>query len=139
MGPQHPSTHGVLRLVLRLSGEKETGNTFDINDPSSLMASLKLGGGNYVVNTTYTLIKDTGGLAVECQLRAGGRHDTDNFFGGGGQIQQGSAMSVTAHVNSGQKAQVRCDDGSAATTSKIQNLEITATKLPKITTKTVAP
>ena len=22
MGPQHPSTHGVLRLVLRLSGEK---------------------------------------------------------------------------------------------------------------------
>ena len=22
MGPQHPSTHGVLRLVLRLDGEK---------------------------------------------------------------------------------------------------------------------
>ena len=86
---------------LRLSGQKEIGNTFDLNDPSSLMASLKLKRGNYVIESTYTIIKDTGGLVVTCQLRAGGRHDEDAFFGGGGQIQQGSAMSVTAHVGSG--------------------------------------
>src|SRR3954470_5099296 len=47
---------------LRLTGEKEVGDTFDINDPSSLMASLTLKRGNYVVTSTYTIIKDTAGL-----------------------------------------------------------------------------
>ena len=30
MGPQHPSTHGVLRLVLELDGETITRATYDI-------------------------------------------------------------------------------------------------------------
>src|ERR1700733_8305616 len=48
MGPQHPATHGVLREVLRLDGEKGMGLEW-------VIGSLHRGGAKIAENRTYTM------------------------------------------------------------------------------------
>lgn len=116
---------------LRVAGSKVSDDTFTQDDASSVMASLPLTQGNYVVTTTYTMINSGAGLVVNCELRAGNRKDGASTFGG--TQQQGEAMSVTANVPAGSVVTLRCGDGSAGGTGTLTNIEITALKVPKIT------
>jgi hypothetical protein len=116
---------------LRIAGSRVSDDTFSQEDASSVMASLPLTRGNYVITTTYTIINSGPGLVVQCELRAGGRKDSNNTFGG--TQQQGEAMSVTANVPAGGVADLRCGDGSAGGTGTLTGIEITALKVPKIT------
>jgi hypothetical protein len=116
---------------IRIAGSKVSDDTFTQEDASSVMASLPLTQGNYVVTTTYTMIHSGAGLAVQCELRAGNRKDAANTFGG--TQQQGEAMSVTANVPANGVVTLRCGDGSAGGTGTLTNIEITALKVPKIT------
>jgi hypothetical protein len=121
---------------LRVQGTKEGGNTFDLNQADSLMASLPLTRGNYIVTTTFSLVRDTSGLIVQCELRAGNRKDDADAFGGGSQLQDNVAMSVTSFVPQGGRASLHCGDGSPGTASRLTSIEITALKVPKITNQT---
>src|SRR5262245_61280479 len=57
---------------LRVGGTKSAGTTFNLDAGDSLIATQSgLPAGNYVVTTTFTLTRDTGGLVVNCELRAG--------------------------------------------------------------------
>jgi hypothetical protein len=116
---------------LRVAGSRVSDDTFSQEDASSVMASLPLTQGNYVVTTTYTNINSGAGVVVNCELRAGGRKDANSVFGG--TQQQGEALSVTANVPAGGKAELRCGDGTPAASGTLTNIEITALKVPKIT------
>src|SRR3974377_936803 len=48
MGPQHPSTHGVLRVILKLDGEKVLGT-------ECVIGYLHRGGEKIGENSTYTI------------------------------------------------------------------------------------
>jgi hypothetical protein len=118
---------------LRVTGAKEPGGTFNYNAPEALMGALALPKGPHVVQATYTQRKDTGGLVVTCKLRLTGvGEDSGSFFGGGGQIQVPSALSVSGTLAAPGAAELRCADGSAGNDSQITDIEITATKLPKV-------
>jgi hypothetical protein len=119
---------------LRVVNPKEAGNTFNLDATDSLITTMPLAQGNYLVSTTFTLVRDTGGLIVACELRVGGRKDDLDAFGGGSQLQDSGAMSVAAFVpQGGGSAQLRCGDGAPATVARLSNIEITALKLPRIT------
>ena len=118
---------------LRVAGTKHSGNTFDLNAPDSLLATQSgLPAGNYVVTTTFTLTRDTGGLVVTCQLRAGGHSDSADAFGGGAQLQDNVSMSVTTAIPSGGTVQLACADGSG-TDSREDHIEITSVRVPDVT------
>ena len=116
---------------LRVAGSRVSDDTFSQEDASSVMASLPLTQGNYVVTTTYTNVNSSGGVVVNCELRAGGKKDANSVFGG--TQQQGEALSVTANVPAGGKAELRCGDGTGGASGTLTNIEITALKVPKIT------
>lgn len=123
---------------LRVTGVRHSGNTFNLDASDSLMASQTgLSAGPYVVTTTFTVVRDTGGLVVRCELRAGGAKDDSDFFGGGAQLQDNGAMSVTTNLAAGTAVELRCEDGSAGTDSRITNIEFTAIRVPGVTTSTV--
>jgi hypothetical protein len=119
---------------LRVAGQKHAGGTFDLNAPSSLIATQSgLPAGNYVVSTTFTLFRDSSGLVVNCELRAGGHTDTSNSFGGGPQNQEQVAMSVTTAIPAGGTVELRCADGSAGEDSDLDHIEITSQRFPGVT------
>jgi hypothetical protein len=123
---------------LRVTGPRTPGGTFDPNASSSLMATLPVPKGPWVVTSTFTERKDTGGLVLSCKLRLGSAgEDSSSFFGGGGQIQVPAAMSVAGTVKGNSNAELRCYDGSLAVDSQLTDIELTATKLPKINRKSI--
>jgi hypothetical protein len=118
---------------LRVAGTKHSGNTFDLNASDSLIATQSgLPAGDYVVTTTFTLTRDTGGLVVNCELRAGGHTDSANAFGGGAQLQDNVSMSVTTSIPAGSAIELRCVDGSG-TDSRLDHIEITSLRVPGVT------
>jgi hypothetical protein len=149
-GPKFATTKKVKKIAtnkvnanghateLRVTGERHSGNTFNLDAPDSLIASQTgLSAGPYVIMTTFTVVRDTGGLAVRCELRAGGAKDDSDFFGGGAQLQDNGAMSVTTNLAAGTAVELRCVDGSAGTDSRISSIEFTAIRVPGVTTSTV--
>jgi hypothetical protein len=123
--------NNVNATEIRIAGSRVSDDTFSQEDASSVMASLPLSGGNYVVTTTYTMINSTAGVVVQCQLRAGAGRDSADTFGG--TQQQGEAMSVTANVPSGSPVTLRCGDGTGGASGTLSNIEITAIRVPQIT------
>ena len=123
---------------LRVTGPRTPGGTFDANASSSLMASLSLGKGPWVVSSTFTERKDSGGLALTCKLKLGTvGEDTASFFGGSGQLQVPAAMTVAGTLKAGGNAELRCYDGTAGVDSQISDIEITASKMPKVSRQTI--
>ena len=129
--PKKTDTHAT---ELRVDGDRHSGNSFDLNAPDSLLATLSgLPAGNYVVTTTFTLLRDNGGLVVFCELRAGGRSDKADAFGGGAQLQDNVGMSVTTAIPEGGSIELACADGSALVDSRESHIEITALEVSDIT------
>jgi hypothetical protein len=120
---------------LRVTGARTSDDTFSQEDATSVMASLPLTQGNYVITTTYTITNTTGGVVVQCELRAGNRKDSSFTFGG--TQQANASMSVTANVANGGAASLRCGDGTAGGAGNLANIEITALKVPKITNNVI--
>jgi hypothetical protein len=119
---------------LRVAGQKHAGSTFNLDAGDSLIATQSgLPAGNYVVTTTFTLLRDTAGLVVNCELRAGGHTDTSNSFGGGPQDQDQIAMSVTTAIAEGGNVELRCADGSGIEDSDLNHIEITSQRFPGVT------
>src|SRR5205085_9326040 len=84
---------------LRVTGARTSDDTFSQEDATSVMASLPLTQGNYVITTTYTITNTTGGVVVQCELRAGNHKDSSFTFGG--TQQANASMSVTSNVPAG--------------------------------------
>jgi hypothetical protein len=119
---------------LRVTDLRHSGNTFNLDAPDSLMASQTgLPAGAYVIQTTFTVVRDGSGLVVRCELRAGGAKDNTDFFSAG-QVQDNGAMSVTTNLAAGTAVELRCVDGSAGTDSRISNIEFTAIRVPGVST-----
>lgn len=125
---------------IRVTESRTPGGTSDANASTSLLASLTLTPGPYVVTSTFTLRKDTAALVVNCKLRLpnGKGEDSLSFFGGGGtQLQVPGALSITGNVKPQGAAELRCYDGSVAVDSAVTDIEITATKLPRVALQTI--
>lgn len=124
---------------LRVTGARTPGGTFDPNSSTSLMAQMNVPQGPVLLQSTFTLRKDTGGLTVTCKLRLpGGKgEDTLAFFGGGGQIQVPGALSVAGNVKPSGPGELRCYDGSAGVDSAVTDIELTVTKVPRVTLQTI--
>ncbi|MGZ5361687.1 MAG: hypothetical protein ACXWZW_08760 [Solirubrobacterales bacterium] len=113
-----------------------TTPSFDLNAPTALIASLPLSQGSYMVSTTATVSRNSAGLVVNCELRAGSKIDKTSLFINGAQSTLDMALATRGFVPKGGSAQLRCVDGAGAGTGRLNNIEISALKVPKLTLTT---
>ncbi|MGZ5310955.1 MAG: hypothetical protein ACXWZK_04410 [Solirubrobacterales bacterium] len=113
-----------------------TTPSFDLNAPTALIASLPLSQGSYMVSTTATVSRNSAGLVVNCELRAGSKIDKTSLFINGAQSTLDMALATGGFVPKGGSAQLRCVDGAGADTGRLNNIEISALKVPKLTLTT---
>ena len=118
------------------SNKTLTTPSFDLNAPSALIASVPLTKGSYMVSTTATVTRLTGGLVVNCELRVGNKVDKTSLFAGGVQTTLDMALAAGGFVPAGGSAQLRCVDGAGAGNGAVNNIEISALKVPKLTLTT---
>ena len=87
MGPQHPSTHGVLRVILKLDGEKVLGT-------ECVIGYLHRGVEKIGENRTYTMFNPVRGPHG---LRGRGLQRAGLLRNGGEAAQRGSAAARAIH------------------------------------------
>jgi hypothetical protein len=122
---------------LRVTGARTPGGTFDLNSATSLLVSKPVTKGPHVLSSTFSVTKDTNGLAVTCLLRVPGvGEDRLSVFGGGGQSTFPAALQVAGNLKANGQAELRCSDGSAGVDSQVADIEITDLKMPKVALST---
>jgi hypothetical protein len=118
------------------SNKPLTTPSFDLNAPSSLIASLPLTKGSYMVSTTATVSRLSTGIVVNCELRVGNKVDKTSLYAGGVQTTLDLALAAGGFVGPGGSAQLRCADGAGSDDAAVNNIEISALKVPKLTLTT---
>jgi hypothetical protein len=111
-------------------GSRTPGITGNPDSSSALMASVDLPQGNYVVSSTFNLIRDSGAV-VTCRLRIDGIGEDKDVSGGGSALVSSVALSTAGALGTGGgKAELRCNNDAPATSSAINDVEIVALKVP---------
>jgi hypothetical protein len=104
------------------------GNSgFDLNNPNTIMGSLSVPAGNWAFHADFEIARINTGIIVICEMRAGTDTDSATTWIPGSQTQTSVSLQTTAAFPSGGTVDVRCDDGTAATTdADFSGLEIVA-------------
>jgi hypothetical protein len=119
---------------LRIAGTK-SGDSTGLDAANAVVASLDLSAGNYVVTSTFSTTRNGAGQVGACALRLTGvAEDKANFFSNAeSQDQESGATSVAGVLGAAGTAQLRCTDFGAGAAFNINDIEITALKVPKLT------
>jgi hypothetical protein len=117
------------------SNKPLTTTSFDLNAPSSLIASLPLTKGSYMVSTTATVSRISPGIVVNCELRVGNKVDKTSLYQSD-QSTEDMTLAAGGFVAAGGSVQLRCADGAGTNDAAVNNIEISALKVPKLTLTT---
>ena len=108
------------------------GFTFD---NSTVIGSLTVPAGNWAFHADFEISRVSSGIIVGCRMLAGGTTDSTTSWIGGSQSQTGVSLQRTAAYPNGGTVEVRCDDGTAATTeANFAGLDIVAIEGSTLTT-----
>lgn len=96
-------------------------------DNTTIMGTLTVPAGNWYFHADFQVSRSSSGIIVGCRMNAGGTTDHSGAWVGSSQTTTSVSLQRTASYPSGGTVDVRCDDGTAATTeASFAGLEIVA-------------